>query len=101
MGDEESHGAQKRMWKIISAVFIVFSLRIALKRPYSKYLINLARSVITGKSDLGLNDLAIARSIHQELGLRFLCYDRTDEVNKWHLKKIWLKNKLVTPQYVD
>ena len=28
--------ACKRMWKITSGVFIVFFLRIALKRPYNK-----------------------------------------------------------------
>ena len=48
MSDEESRSARKRMWKI--SVFIVFFLRIALKRPYNKQLINLVRSVITGKS---------------------------------------------------
>ena len=50
MSDEESPSARKRMWKVASGVFIVFFLRIALKRPYNKYLINLVRSVITGKS---------------------------------------------------
>ena len=49
MSDEESRSAHKRMWKITPGVFIVF-LRIALKRPYNKNLINLDRSVITGKS---------------------------------------------------
>ena len=33
--DEESHSARKRMWKITSVVFIVFLIRIALKRPYN------------------------------------------------------------------
>ena len=32
MSDEESRSARKRMWKITSGVFIVFFLRIALKR---------------------------------------------------------------------
>ena len=36
MSDEESRSARKRMWKITSGVFIVFFLRIALKRPYNK-----------------------------------------------------------------
>ena len=36
MSDEESRSARKRMWKIISGIFIVFFLRIALKRPYNK-----------------------------------------------------------------
>ena len=49
MSDEESRSARKRMWKMTSGVFIVFFLRIALKRPYNKQLINLVRSVITGK----------------------------------------------------
>ena len=30
-------------------------------------------------------DLAIARSIHEGLGLKFPCNDRTDEVNKWYI----------------
>ena len=42
--------APKRMWKITSGVFIEVFLRITLKRPHNKYLINLVRSVITGKS---------------------------------------------------
>ena len=50
MSDEESRSARKRMWKITSDVYIVFFLRIALKRPYNKQLINLVRSVIKGKS---------------------------------------------------
>ena len=49
MSDEESRSALKRMWKITSGVFIVFFFKIELKRPYNKYLINLVRSVITGK----------------------------------------------------
>ena len=36
MSDEESRSAGKQMWKITSGVFIVFFLRIALKRPYNK-----------------------------------------------------------------
>ena len=36
MSDEESPSARKRMWKVASGVFIVFFLRIALKRPYNK-----------------------------------------------------------------
>ena len=36
MGDKESRSARKRMCKITSGVFIVFYLRIALKRPYNK-----------------------------------------------------------------
>ena len=32
MSDEESQSARKRMWKITSGVFIVFFLRIALKK---------------------------------------------------------------------
>ena len=36
MSDEERHSVRKRMGKITSGVFIVFSLRIALKRPYNK-----------------------------------------------------------------
>ena len=50
MSDEESRSVPKRMWKITSGVLIVFFLRIALKRPYNKQLINLVRLVITGKS---------------------------------------------------
>ena len=49
MSNEESVSAHKQMWKVASGVFIVFFLRIALKRPYNKELINLVRSVITGK----------------------------------------------------
>ena len=30
-------------------------------------------------------DRAIARSMHQGLGLRFPCNDGTDEVNKWYI----------------
>ena len=36
MSEEESHNVRKWMWKITSGVFIVFLLRIALKRPYNK-----------------------------------------------------------------
>ena len=36
MSNEESRTARKRMWKITSGIFIVFFLRIALKRPYNK-----------------------------------------------------------------
>ena len=36
MSNKESCNACKRMWKITSSVFIVFFLRIALKRPYDK-----------------------------------------------------------------
>ena len=57
MSDVESRSARKRMWKVASGVFIVFFLRIALKRQCI--------------------DLAIARSIHQGLGLRFSCNDLT------------------------
>ena len=49
MSDEESRSARKRMGKITSGVFIVFFLRIALKKPYNKEKIDLVRSVITGK----------------------------------------------------
>ena len=58
MSDEESRSMGKRMWKITSGVFIVFFLRIALKRPYIEQLINLVRSVIFREiSDLRLNVL--------------------------------------------
>ena len=50
MSDEEGHSAWKRMWKITSSVSIVLFLRIALKGPKNKELINLICSVITGKS---------------------------------------------------
>ena len=50
MSDEESRSARKWIWKIAAGVFIVFFLRIALKRPYIEQLINLVRLVITGKS---------------------------------------------------
>ena len=33
MSDEESPSASKRIWKVAFGVFIVFFLRIALKRP--------------------------------------------------------------------
>ena len=36
MRDEESRSARKRMWKITSDIFVVFLLRIALKRPNNK-----------------------------------------------------------------
>ena len=36
MSDEESRSARKRMRKITSGVFIVFFLRITLKKPYNK-----------------------------------------------------------------
>ena len=36
MSHKESRSARKWMWKITSGVFIVFFLRIALKRPYNK-----------------------------------------------------------------
>ena len=36
MSHEESRWAHKWMWKITSDVFIVFFLRIALKRPSNK-----------------------------------------------------------------
>ena len=76
MSDEESRSVRKRMWKITSGVFIVFFLRIELRRPYNKQLINLVRLVITGKSQtsaLMYSDLVIVRSIDQALGLRFPC----------------------------
>ena len=36
MNDVESRSARKRMWKITSSVFIVFVLRITLKKPKKK-----------------------------------------------------------------
>ena len=36
MSDEESRSVRKRMWRFTPGVFIVFFLRIALKRPYNK-----------------------------------------------------------------
>ena len=48
--DEEGHSARKRMWKITSGIYMVFFLRIALKRPYNKYYLLTESEVITGKS---------------------------------------------------
>ena len=36
MSDKENHCMRKQIWKITSGVFIVFFLRIVLKRPYNK-----------------------------------------------------------------
>ena len=36
MSDEGSPSARKRMWRVASGVFIVFFLRIVLKRTYNK-----------------------------------------------------------------
>ena len=36
LNDEESHSVHKQMWKITPGVFIVFFLRVVLKRPYNK-----------------------------------------------------------------
>ena len=48
--------------------------------------------VITGKSQ---TEALMSRSIHQGRGLRFLCNDRTDEVNKlfiiWPFLALFLK----------
>ena len=45
-----SHTDVENYFQCSFIVFTVFNLRIALKRPYNKQLINLLCSVITGKS---------------------------------------------------
>jgi len=59
-----------------SAQIIFLSL---IREPYNKQLNNLDRSVVTGKSQTSAYriDLAIARSIRQDLSLRFSRNDLT------------------------
>ena len=61
---------------ISARIIFFFSL---IHEPYYKQLINLDRSVVTGKSQTSAYriDLAIARSIRQGLSLRFSRNDLT------------------------
>ena len=51
----------------------------SIREPYNKQHNNLDRSVVTGKSQTSAYriDLAVARSIRQDLSLRFSCNDLT------------------------
>ena len=80
MSHKESRNARNRMWKITSGVFIAFFLRIALKK--GRIINNLLTSPVRSlQGNLRPRpwciDLAIARSIHQSLCLRFPCNDLT------------------------